>query len=239
MQKMTKEKVKQLQNQTSRVLTVEDFDLIEKLDRAAVEVSTVTKREYRLLNQPFNLCGVNFYPLTVAKSMWIEEKCCEWELDDASRSGFLLWSLTLENTEAALDAFTTRRQADKASKRLLRKLHCREAELTDIYEKCTGQTADSVDVEDDGEDLDYGGMVAVLLREFGGSPEKWLYETPIEMLGVLFTAYEERVIRESEASADVSASKGKAVAPRPSKRLAALSRFRKASEHILEAWSEE
>lgn len=238
MQLMTKQAVKQLQTDLNRVLVVEDYDLIEKLDKAACEVTKVSKRESRLLRQPFDLCGVKFYPLTVAKSIWFAEKCDEWELTDTEQEAFLIWLLTVDNTDTALDSYTERKAAGKAVRRVSRRLHCTQREMTEVYYKCLGRSANK-DTEGGCDDVDYGGMIAVLIREYGNTPEYWLYETPVEMIGVLFRAHEEKIMRENEAQESTAAKSGKAVAPRPSARLKALAEFRRVSNEIREAWSKD
>lgn len=235
MQLMTTEAIKKLQKQTNHAIVAEDFELIEKLDKAAQDVSGITETERRLLSQPFVLCGIKFYPLTVAKSLWFAEKVEEWEIDGANQDSLLFWLLTLENTEAALDAYADRKDADKAVKRLSRKLHCTNDELIDVYHKCTGFTGES----SGSCDTDYGGMIAILLREYGGTPEKWLYETSVEMIGALFAAYSAKVDAEQSAGRKSASRKGKAIAPPPSKRLAALSKFREVTNEILEVWNGE
>ena len=80
MQKLTEKKVKELLRDTDHVLCIEDFPDVEALDRLAQKVCGTTRSEARLLSEPFELCGILFYPLTIAKSMWFSEKCLEWEL---------------------------------------------------------------------------------------------------------------------------------------------------------------
>jgi hypothetical protein len=238
---MTKQEIKKLQAKTNHQLTVDDLDLIESLDEAARDVSGTTKRESRILSQPFDLCGIPFYPLTVAKSLWYLEKVEEWGVRESDYEGFLLWSLTLPNTPEALDSFTTKKEADRALRKMSRKLHCSQHEISEVYLKCVGGTAaGETGVGSDGADhtVDYGGIIAILLREYGGPVDKWLYETPVEMIGVLFRALEDRVEDEESQVRTANAKAGKAVAPKPSKRLASLSRFRNLANKIEALWSE-
>ena len=270
MQQMTKEAIKTLQKKTNHALSVEDCDLIEELDAIANGFAGVTKSERRLLSTPFELCGIKFYPLTVAKSLWYTEKCEEWEVEGSKQDGLLFWLLSLPNTEAELDTYSEQKRADKAVKKLGRQLHCTQREMTDVYHKCLGvnSTGDKQTHVDEAvamvvvallseeeekaisslkklseklkekakEDTDYGGMVAVLLREYGGTPDEWLYETPIEMISALFKAYSDKVNAENDAGRKASASKGKAVAPPPSKKLAALAKFREKVKQIEQVW---
>ena len=233
---MTKQAVKKLIQETNHILTVDDFDLIDELDKLAQGVSGTSKAERRLLNQPFELCGVLFYPLTVAKSLWYQEKVVEWELSPAQQEGLLFWLLSTPNNDTELDPYSDPKTADKAVRRLSRRLHCTADEMNAVYTKCMGGTVDSKDDGDD-EPADYGGMVSALIHEYGGSPDQWLYETPIEKVSDLFRVLNERVLAESESTRKSSAKQGKAVAPPPSRKLEALSKFRKKVAKIKEIWS--
>ena len=236
MQLLTKKTIKRILKKTQHVVDVEDFDLIEELDGLAEKVAGVSLRERRLLNSPFDLCGIKFYPLTVAKSLWYAEKVDAWEIDGHEQEALLFWLLSLPLTAKSLEAHSGRETADKACKKLSRKLHCQPDELGEVYRKCIGtQSGDSDDL--DGSPADYGGMIACLIKEYGGTDEKWLYETPVEMIGSMFYQMEKRVIAEEDASRDKSASGGKAVAPTPNKSLASLNDFNLKAQEIEEKWS--
>lgn len=234
MHRMTKEAIKKLQTETAHVITVEDFDLIEELDAIASGINGTTKQERRLLSQPYNLCGINFYPITVAKSLWFAEKVKEWELQDTRQGALLFWLLSLPNVDGKLDGYSEQKAVDRAVKKLNRRLHCTNQELSDVYLKCIGSTGES----GSDSDPDYGGMIAVLLREYGGTPDRWLYETPVTMIATLFDAYSRKVDAENRSVKGASAKNSKAIAPPPSKRLKALAKFRKKINEIKEIWSE-
>lgn len=230
---MTKQAIKKLLTETGHSLTADDLDLIEQLDEIAKGFSGTTTAERRLLNQPFELCGVLFYPLTVAKSLWYAEKVTEWELAPTEQEGLLFWLLSTPNADDALDLYSDPKKADKAVRKLSRRLHCTPSEMNTVYEKCTG-----VGESGDGEGkADYGGMVASLIREYGGTPDQWLYETPIEKITDLFRSLSERVIAENNVSRASAAKNGKAIAPAPSRKLEMLGKFRKKVTEIEGIWN--
>ena len=77
-------------------------------------------------------------------------------------------------------------------------------------------------------------MIASLIREYGSTPEKWLYETSVEMIAELMDRFAKRVMAEESASA----SRGrKAVAPRWSSKMQGLKDFRDKVNFIREQWS--
>ncbi len=236
MQILTKKTVEKLLKSTSHALSVEDFDDIERLDRMAEKVAKITPEERRLLNQPFNLCGVDFYPITVAKSLWYEEKIKEWSVEGVFQDVFLFWLLTIPLDDESLSKFTKRSQVEKEVSRFSKKLHCTPAEMTDIFKLCIGKSTDK-----DGEPSDcstnWGAVIACIVREYGGSPALWMYETPIEQLAVMMDQYVSRINAETESARKTSAKKGKAVAPVRSPKLVALSEFQKQAKRIEKKWS--
>jgi hypothetical protein len=242
MLQMTIAEVRKLQAETGHVLVVEDFELIEELDAVSAEVALVSPQERRLLRQPLSLCGIDFWPLTVAKTLWFNEKIQDWDINPERQEALMLWLLTLPNTTEALDKYAEKSKVDASSRKLARKLHCSADELASVYLRCMGRKSQSSEqAHEEGSDIDYGGFIAVLLKEYGGTVDKWLYETPVEMLATLFSAHERRVTKENEAINRAKAhSKGhKAVAPVPTKRIAALHKFRDVANKIREAWNGE
>lgn len=237
MQTMTKKAVEKLLAETSHLLTVDDIDLIQELDEIAAGLSGKSKTERRILRQPFELCGLLFYPLTVAKTMWHAEKVAEWELTPVQSDGLLFWLLTIPNNGDLLDEYSDQRKADKAVRRICRKLNCTQDEMQEVYYKCLGYTPSGE--TGGGEPLDYGGTIAALIREYGGTPEGWLYETPVEMISDLFRVMNDRIMAEESAHRAAAAKGGKAIAPTPSPKLAALNNFRMKVTAIRELWSKQ
>ena len=235
MQVLTKNAISKIMSVTGHSVGVEDFDDIEELDLLADKVAGVSRTERRLLNSPFELCGIKFYPLTVAKSLWFTEKCEEWEIEGVLQEALLFWLLTLPLTAEALDSCSTRKQADKGAKKLSRQLHCSQAEISDIYRKCVGVKGDGANGDD--AEADYGGTIACLVKEYGGTPDQWLYETPVEKMASLFDQYEKRITAEENAGRSKSASSGKAVAPNVNKSMRSLGEFNAKVRQIEEKWS--
>ncbi len=228
---LTKKTMKEILNRTSHAITVDDFDLISELDELACEVAQVSKLHRRLLREPFELCGILFYPLTVAKSLWFNEKIIEWEVQPVHHEPFLFWLMSLPNEQGVFDQFCKRKQADRAIRRFSRRLTCSPDEIAETYQKCIGSSGGG-----SGRDVDYGGMIAVLLREYGGTPDQWLCEEPIPRISDLLRAYSERVNRENAANSDVANGAKQVVSQQT---LEALHNLREKRNEIIKLWTED
>ena len=88
------------------------------------------------------------------------------------------------------------------------------------------------------EAVQYGGLVECLLREYGGDPDRWLYETPLPMIETLMNNFSARVNAESDAARKSSGASGVAVAPVADERLRALRNFRLKAVEIQERWND-
>lgn len=234
MHQMTKEAIRKLQTETGHALTVADFDDAEAMDKIAAKVIGQSPEDRRLLNQPFELCGVLFYPLTVAKSLWYAEKCEEWAVAEGEEEIFLFWLLTIPNTSESLELYAGYKDARKAVKRLSRRLHCTPEEMTTVYRKCVGLASDGDPDSEKSSAANYGVVISVLLREYGGTPSQWLYETTTEMLSSLFSAYAQKV--DAERSGATVNGKAKAIAPAITNKMIALSLFREKVNAIRAKW---
>jgi hypothetical protein len=237
MLEMTKKTVEKLQKECRHVLDVADFDDIEALDKIAAKVVRQTPDERRLINQPFELCGISFYPITIAKSLWYAEKCDEWAVEGIFQDAFLFWLLTLPLTDDALDAYATRKEADKAVRRLSKRLHCTPDEMTAVFKRCVGDKGEPAEGSKDA--TNYGGLIACLLREYGGTPEQWLYETPVESIGAMVDQYVHRINAEAEAAQSGASKGGKASPPVVTPKLQALRDYRLKTNEIKKKWSGE
>lgn len=236
MQTITKEAIKKIQQQTNHVLVVSDLDDIERLDRVANDVSKSNPIDRRILKTPHVLCGINFYPITVAKALWHQEVSLDWEIDENYQDAFMFWLLSLPLTADALEAHSDYKVANKACRRLARKLQCSPTELGEVYDKCIPSHGQSDDGEGADEDHEarYGAMMAVMLREYGGKPEDWLYETPVDLISDL---YAELLAKHNDDAAGEGVKSKKAYAPRASAKISALSAFRNEVNRLTEKWS--
>lgn len=244
LKKLTMMAIKDLQAKTSHTLTIDDLDIIMELDAIASSLSGTTQDERRILQQPYSLCGVSFYPLTIAKSQWFGEIVEEWGVRESQHEALLFWVMSLPNRSEALDEYADPNKAKKAIKALNKKLHCTPEQMAEVYRKCIGASANrqnenaSADPQEQESDTDlYGGLIAALIKEYGGTYERWLYETPVDVVGMMFSHACARAEERDEQRRKDSSQKGKACAPRNSERIAMHARFRRKLAEIREKWS--
>jgi len=216
---------------------VNDFDDIEALDKLANSVTGVSKIERRLLNSPFELGGILFYPLTVAKSLWFTEKVKEWDIDDSLTDALMFWVLTVPIKTDALDQYETYKSVDRAMRKMAKKMHFTHAEINEVCSRCIGDVSGDTETESSSDSANFGGMVACLIREFGQSPDYWLYETPIEKIHVLYAQIIARVSQEENASKVKSVKGGKAKAQNVTHKVRSLGDFQAMARKIEEKWS--
>ena len=233
---MTKEAIRKLQKQTSHALIVEDFDVIAELDKCAQDVVRKSSIDRRLLSCPVTVDGVeaSFYPLTVAKSIWYAEKLDEWEIAPIYEEAFMFWLLTLPNKEDELCKWSTKKNVNKAMRKFASKLVCPASALQEVFARCVG-VCDSNGEKDNAED-DYGGMIACLVREYGGKPEEWLYEKHVELIAEMYERLVDRVQAEQDEMRKSSKSGG---APVVTRKMRALDKFRQKTSEIRMLWSEQ
>jgi hypothetical protein len=79
--------------------------------------------------------------------------------------------------------------------------------------------------------------VAILLREYGGTPDQWIYECPVEKISALVDQYVAKINAENDSAARASSKKGVAVAPQVTEKIKALAAFRDATNAIKQKWS--
>lgn len=239
MQELTKNAILNLQRTTGHVLAVKDFEDIEALDGLAEKMNGVSSVERRLLNSPFELCGIKFYPLTVAKSLWFTEKVEEWGVPDEHKDAFMFWVLSFPLTEEPFDTFTTYKKSDREMRKFAKRLHMTRDEINDICNKCLGMM-DTGDEDGSKQSTSaFGGMVACLIREYGQKPDYWLYEASVEKVMEFYTQIMNRVNAENEANRTASTKGGQAKAPSATPKLKAFKAFRDKAQELNDKWSAE
>ena len=129
------------------------------------------------------------------------------------------------------------RQIIREARSIARRLHCTAEDVASIIEKCTGTAKKSAGSDEDSTGSAYGGLIACLVKEYGSTPDYWLYEATADMVAELMEQFTKRVEGEAKAARSACASKGKAVAPSATPRIRALKEFREKRNEIEQLWS--
>ncbi len=202
--RLTREAVARLVAETGHVLEIDDFAEIAALDALArLILNPEDQDELDLLAFPVRVGRTWLYPITLGGSLWLEERAQGWFADlplfaDLSVAFLLAHGRTPE----VLEEITDRPAAMKAIKKWRRGLGCTYKELM------AGVTQALPDVDDDAPDGDnerakYGPIIALLCREYGGTPEHWMWTESTQRVTALINEHRRRI--EDEAEADYKA----------------------------------
>ena len=239
MQLLTKKEIEKLLKKTSHELTVDDLDEIQAIDKLADKVAGVSSRERRLLSSPFELSGRKFYPMTIAKSLWLEEKVMEWGVSESEQQGMSFWLFTIPLDSESLEQYSSYKEAAKAARKLNKSLHCTEEELAEVCRKCLGvyESEPKTSGDEDGPtESRYGGLVTCMMKEYGGTPAQWLYDTPLTVIAQMFDEFEARIISEEKQTKRTPTKV--ATVPRITESMRASHKFNLAIRELSRKWSE-
>jgi hypothetical protein len=220
MQQMTKNEVKRLIEKCARKLTLDDVDLIMKLDAAAEKVVNPVPSKLRLFDFPVVVAGYRFHTPTLGKDIYWRE-VVSGAVDDELSGAAFFWLLTFEDTPTF------------ASDDVLREV-CRWAKHCSLTEADIKYLEKLYVSDNGGSSGDYGDIIALLVREYGQTVEHWLNapESEITMLVNDFTK------RQEAAAAEMRKTKnGRAVAPSPSPKIRALAEFSRIKAEIERIWN--
>jgi len=212
---------------TGHKLTLSDFDSIAHIDSLAEEVVNGAPTNVDLLSLPFFIDGVAFYPSTMAKELYWREQLYP-NLADKHKTAAFLWLMSKPDIPK-----------EPLTKKIMRKIRRYESScrLTEYQIKRIIDTYSngSERKEVDAEAIEYGPVVALLVREYGESVTYWL-NCPVDLIKTLIADWTARQEAQAAAMRRSSASKGAPIPPAPSPKIKSLQRFRKAITALREAW---
>ena len=229
MQQMTRQKIAELIAKFNRVLTLDDVELITELDKAAeLVVNGVQVAESSLFAYPLLVAGEAFCAPTIGKEIYWKEQIVN-AVDEDMLTAAYFWVLTLDDVPDLRGkdiAKAVRKWAKKC------KLTSADVDYVQAY-----YMPDEAQAKKNAESSSYGEIIALLVREYGQDCEHWLNapESEIKMLLADWTARQE-----AKAAQIRKAVKGtrNQVAPAPSPKITAITRFNRVVADIEAKWSE-
>ena len=231
MNMMTRQSLNGLLENTGHSLTLDDYDLIKRLDACATKVVDPAAEENEsLLSAPVWVSGVPVYPLSVGLAMWLDEIILPWfDGDPHYQTLSMVYVLTLEDPFPVLESFGSARDAKKAIRKWWFRCPWRQEQIERVTE-LRYPKGDAVEAESN-----YGAVLALLCREYGNSPQYWMAQ-PIGMTSAMLSDFTARQESEAASNRKAAAKGGKALAPPPSPKLRALKQYRSIETEIEATW---
>ena len=223
MQLMTKQDVKTLLAETSHVLTVEDFDPIAELDRAAeVVVFGPKDKSESVYAFPLLYGGNAFYAPTIGKQMYWQEHVSS-VVDDEWLTCAYLWLLSQSEVpqERGKDVL-------KAIKKWARK-----CKLTDDDVKRIIATYEQDEAE--AGSASYGEIISLLVREYGQDCNHWL-NAPEHEIAMLLADWTRRQEDKAAAYRRSKAGTKNPLPPLPSPKFKASKHYRELKQKLRDSW---
>lgn len=227
---MARQEIQKLLSQTGHSLTIDDFDVICKLDELAELVTNPKGDSSSFPKSPVRLCKYLISSPTISITQWYNECAVEWW----GSSGFcdlaLGYSLQVTITSDWLwqqDKKTLEREIRKFA----RGLDCTPAEYEEVIKSVLPSVEDN---GDDDKDSSYGPLISLLCKEYSGSPDYWIKEAKIDTIQALVDSYMDGI--EAEYKQMKKASKNATLPPFKTPKMAALENFRKQYQMVEQAW---
>jgi len=231
--KKTMLEVQSLLDETGHRLSLSDIADVVELDELAHRVTGPGGDYDDVFSWPVHCAGLLLKPLSLAKIAWYNRCAVKWFDDDSvTTSTILAFLASCENDEAILDKLTTPEQARDTIEAWERTVTATPMQIAAAVEKLLGG-------RDGGEEKDgpssFGPLVSLLCREYGESPEHWMYRASLPVIEALMGDYTTR-INEQIKRHGKSAGKGSGVAPVQTPSMQATLKFRKKLLALRERW---
>jgi hypothetical protein len=215
MNNYTREKLKKSLEKTNHVLTLDDFDDIQELDRIAEEIGGAVSH-LESLDDYFMLGGCAFIRPTFRRIDLIQKTVLAYWLPQFKALG-VLYALQTELDYEDLSTVPTRRQLLDFGKRI----DATNNEITAAIEKYVTAQSETDAEGEDGKPLSGYKLACIIAREIGGTVDEWM-DSPPEKLESALKVIDEKI--QSEVSA-MNKSGGGRAAPSPTPKMYAMKRF--------------
>jgi len=227
MQVMTLQKVKELKAEFNRVLTLEDFELIERLDKAAdLVVNGVQVADSSLYAFPLYVAKEKFQAPTIGKEVYWREQVVK-HVDDDFITAAQFWILTFDEVPELRGA-----DIQKAVKKWAKKCSMTAADAEKVQNY---YMPDEAQATKNKADNSYGALIGLLIREYHKDCKHWLNapDSEIKLLLADWTAQQESKAREYRKAK--SGTKNQ-VAPAASPKFVMLHKFNLIVAEIKREW---
>lgn len=249
---LTKQTITSLLEETGHVLGVSDLDEINALDGLAWKVVHPTEQEETdLLDLPVKVGNLKLRRLSWGALGWLEECAYQWFVNQPVFLDLATVYASVYSREPdALYALDGPRAARKTLKKWSRTFSATYEEVINAVEKVLPEpdaasyaeayrrTGDNGNGKN-GHKVNYGPMVALLVREYGQTPEYWFWKASTDKSSTMLADVEARINAEDEEMKRAAARAKQPMVTRSGPRLAAIDALRKFEKHLRAKWQTE
>jgi len=192
-----KQEIQRLQSQTNHSLDLDDFDDIVKMDALCNAITSKDAPHNDIVDMPVVLGRYELKQPTIGVLEWYNDYYLPlFENNALMADAGLAYALSLSDTPEELWLLKNKRDARKHVKRFLRRLNCTHDELQDVLRSLL--SADENAESDEESEGNAGALIAMLCREYGHSPQYWLWEAPVGIVNAFVADYAGRIEAETE-----------------------------------------
>jgi hypothetical protein len=231
--KKTQIEIQRLIDATGHALTLDDIPAILELNEVANRITGESGEYADIHAWPVKCGGTLLKPLTVGKLAWYNKRGLQWFADDAQTITTLLaFILAAENDESSLWQYADAESAKAAIDEWEKTIDATPAQIVSAIESLTAPLRST---EPDGENTHGDGpLISLLCREYGNTPDYWLYRASINVIRALIEDHNRRINQEIQSHN--RRAKGKTIQPIKTPGMAATLQFKKLLSALGEKW---
>jgi hypothetical protein len=230
---MAKQEIEKLLSQTDHTLTVDDFTLLKDLNDAGERVSNPTGEEDSFPVLPVIAGGHIFSAPTISITQWYNDRALPWWGESNYSHLALGYSLQVKITGKWLWE-QERSFLEKELLSFAKGLDCTPEEYESAILSVINTDEDSGGDEGSGS-ANYGPLISMLCKEYGGEPDYWIHQADLNTLQSLMSSYMTGL--EMEYASAKGGGKG-GLPPFKTPKMAAIEKFREQSNLVERAWLE-
>jgi len=192
-----KQEVQKLLRETKHSLTIDDFDDLEKLNELCNAITSPKSEVNNIINMPVCIGGVAIRQPSIGAWEWYNDFLLPMAGDDGLfADAGLAFAMSVDDPQE-LWRLADPKECRRTIKAFSKKIGCTHEDLQRII-------LDILDFkktdENDKQEGNAGELVAVLCREYGNTPQYWLWEAPLGIVSTCIAAYVARIEKDVEAA---------------------------------------
>jgi hypothetical protein len=217
---LVKKKLEKLkaQNPAAAVEVLRDWDALQRLNDLAYKITEPGDRSEveGWANVGVKVSNVTLHELSLGAYMWATERAAVWfQKRPFWQDIAIAYAMAYSRRPAHLRRITSRSECKAALKLWLRSCGATYNELMSAIKSICGD-AEETEQSDEAktENDSYGPVVALLCREYGATPEYWIWNANLTQVRGLLLEYDAKIRAEAQAMRKANGSQA-SVAPNP------------------------